>query len=219
MPGARSCPNRGLRPPDRAQCLFDRSWELTTPSALGEHIPRRSAHWRQRPVGGRFCLVTLRQTSRTGHFFRRQVEIPEDLPPNSDLLAPVQICQSPQVKELAPGEVQVWGTGCSYCQLLSNSSVLQVLGSLRQSIWLRPLAGRRGSRRLWVSFLWPHVISAMKVAMLLATSDWALRPDRPDTPAILPAAWYQAQAIAEAWRQRPSPAERCLRWNRTLERR
>ncbi len=54
-------------------------------------------------------------------------------------------------------------------------------------------------RRLWSSYGRMY-ISAMKVAMLLATSDWALRPDRPDAPAIQPAHWYQAQAIAEGWR-------------------
>lgn len=55
-------------------------------------------------------------------------------------------------------------------------------------------------RRLYPSYGRLYV-SAMKVAMLLAVSDWASQPGRETTPCISLDHWYQGQSIAETWRE------------------
>ena len=166
----------------------------TTPSALGEHI-QRSAHW-SNGLWARFCLVTPQADIPDWHFFPRQVEIPEDLAVQLNSLA-FHALPVPQVKELATGEVQVEPPDLLPIDV--DPAVLQAWEAYAKALGYDLLLEGGVDRRLWSSYGRMY-ISAMKVAMLLATSDWALRPDRPDAPAIQPAHWYQAQAIAEGWR-------------------
>jgi hypothetical protein len=166
----------------------------TTPSALGEHI-QRSAHW-SNGLWARFCLVTPQADIPDWHFFPRQVEIPEDLAVQLNSLA-FHALPVPQVKERATGEVQVEPPVLLPIDV--DPAVLQAWEAYAKALGYDLLLDGGVERRLWSSYDRMY-ISAMKVAMLLATSDWALRPDRPDAPAIQPAHWYQAQSIAESWR-------------------
>ena len=167
----------------------------TTPSALGEHI-QRSAHW-SNGLWARFCLVTPQVQIPEWHFFPRQVEIPEDLALQLNSLA-FQALPVPEVKELASGEVQVEPPDLVPIDV--DPDVLQAWEAYAKALGYDLLLEGAVDRRLWSSYGRMY-ISAMKVAMLLATSDWALRSNRPEKPVIQPAHWVQAQSIAEGWRQ------------------
>ena len=83
--------------------------------------------------------------------------------------------------ELAPGVYEAWER---YAKAVGYDLLLE--GCVDPRLW--PSYGRL-------------YIMAMKVAMLLATSDWSAQPKRSQFPVIELAHWYQAQAIAETWRE------------------
>ena len=166
----------------------------TTPSALGEHI-QRSAHW-SNGLWARFCLVTPQAQIPDWHFFPRQVDIPEDLAAQLNALA-FEILPVPQIKELSTGEIQV--VSPALLPVTVEPAVQQAWETYAKALGYDLLLEGGVDRRLWSSYGRLY-ISAMKVAMLLATSDWALCSDRPETPTIQPAHWFQAQSISEAWR-------------------
>ena len=164
----------------------------TTPSALGEHI-QRSAHW-SNGLWARFCLVHPRHTSPTGTSSRLRWRFPKAWPPS---LIPwlftrcqfLRLKSSPLEKFKSPALLPIG----------VDPAVLQAWEAYVKALGYDLLLDGGVDRRLWSSYGRMY-ISAMKVAMLLATSDWALGADRPDKPTIQPAHWFKAQSIAEGWR-------------------
>ena len=167
----------------------------TTPSALGEHLTR-NANW-SNGLWARFCLVTPQSSIPEWHFFPQGVEIPADLAQRLNALA-FGVLPAPQIKELA-GEVQVEPPPAILVEL--TPEVRQAWENYAKALGYDLLLGGNVERRLWPSYGRLY-ISAMKVAILLAVSDWAALPEaeRPKTPTVLPGHWFMAQGIAEGWR-------------------
>lgn len=166
----------------------------TTPGAISEHV-LRSAHWNN-GLWARFALVTPQKTIPDWHFFPDKVEKPEALAGHLRKLA-FKALPKTKVEELA-GEVRV--AMPEAISALISPEVFQAWERYAKAIGYDLLLEGVVDQRLWPSYGRLYV-SAMKVAMLLATSDWALNPNADAVPVIRLAHWWQAQAIAETWRE------------------
>jgi len=165
----------------------------TTPAALAQHL-QRSAHW-SNGLWARFALVSPDQEVPGWQFLPQQIQPPPDLASRLNQLA-FQSLGVPQVQETSDRAmvdalpevtallpVEVYAAWERYARALSYD--LLISGQI--------------DSRLWPSYGRLH-IAAMKVALLLAVSDWNDQGGSPLPLEIGLRHWSQAQAIAESWR-------------------
>lgn len=166
----------------------------TTPSAVSSHI-ERSAHW-SNGLWARFAMITPQKQIPDWRFFPNNIQIPQDLITRLVNLAKKAL-PVPKVKETA-GDVQVETPQAVPVTL--HSDVYAAWEAYAKALGYDMLLQGDIDRRLYPSYGRLY-ISAMKVAMLLAVSDWASRPDREEAPCVSLDHWYQGQSIAEIWRE------------------
>lgn len=166
----------------------------TTPGAINEHV-QRGAHWNN-GLWARFALVTPQKNIPDWHFFPDTVETPKALADHLNKLAFSKLPVT-KVEEVA-GEVRV-----AMPQAISaviSPEVFEAWERYAKAIGYDLLLEGGVDHRLWPSYGRLY-ISAMKVAMLLAVSDWTLQNNPDAAPVIHLSHWWQAQAIAETWRE------------------
>jgi hypothetical protein len=166
----------------------------TTPSALAAHI-QRSANW-SNGLWARFAIVTPRKTIPDWHFFPENITIPDQLAQHLNHLA-FSVLPAPKVEEVA-GEVRAELPAAIPAQLAPG--VYDAWERYAKAVGYDLLLEGGVDQRLWPSYGRLYIM-AMKVAMLLATSDWSAQAERSQFPVIELVHWYQAQAIAETWRE------------------
>jgi hypothetical protein len=166
----------------------------TTPSAVAEHI-QRNAHW-SNGLWARFAMVTPQKDIPDWHFFPTDVKIPPGLSSQLNRLA-FKALPVPNVKETA-GDVQVEPPPA--LQVILDADVYPAWEAYAKGIGYDLLLEGSVDRRLYPSYGRLY-IAAMKVAILLASIDWADQPERGKSPRVRLSHWYQGQAIAETWRE------------------
>jgi hypothetical protein len=166
----------------------------TTPSAVAEHI-QRNAHW-SNGLWARFAMVTPQKDIPDWHFFPTDVKIPPGLSSQLNRLA-FKALPVPNVKETA-GDVQVEPPPA--LQVTLDADVYPAWEAYAKGIGYDMLLEGSVDRRLYPSYGRLY-IAAMKVAILLASIDWADQPERGKSPRVRLSHWYQGQAIAETWRE------------------
>ena len=166
----------------------------TTPSAVAEHI-QRNAHW-SNGLWARFAMVTPQKDIPDWHFFPTDVKIPPGLSSQLNRLA-FKALPVPNVKETA-GDVQVEPPPA--LQVILDADVYPAWEAYAKGIGYDMLLEGSVDRRLYPSYGRLY-IAAMKVAILLASIDWADQPERGKSPRVRLSHWYQGQAIAETWRE------------------
>jgi hypothetical protein len=166
----------------------------TTPSAMAAHI-QRGANW-SNGLWARIAIITPRKPIPDWHFFPENITIPDDLAQHLRHLA-FSVLPIPIVNEVA-GEVRVEPPVAIPAQLAPG--VYEAWERYAKAVGYDLLLDGNVDQRLWPSYGRLYIM-AIKVAMLLATSDWSTQPQRGPFPMIELAHWYQAQAIAETWRE------------------
>jgi len=166
----------------------------TTPSAVSSHI-ERSAHW-SNGLWARFAMITPQKQIPDWRFFPNDIQIPQDLITRLVYLAK-RALPVPKVKETA-GDVQVETPQAVPVTL--QPEVYAAWETYAKALGYDMLLQGDIDRRLYPSYGRLYV-SAMKVAILLAVSDWASCPDREAAPCVSLDHWYQGQSIAETWRE------------------
>ena len=166
----------------------------TTPSAVADHI-QRSAHW-SNGLWARFAMVTPQKQIPDWRFFPNDIQVPKNLVSHLSHLAKKAL-PVPKVRETA-GDVQVEASQALAISL--QPEVYAAWEAYAKALGYDLLLQGDLDRRLYPSYGRLY-ISAMKVAMLLAVSDWSSRPDRERTPCVSLEHWYQGQAVAEIWRE------------------
>ncbi len=180
-----------------------------TPAAVAPHLAN-PANWTN-GFWARFAFVIPRQAEPAWQFFPPLLPTPQPLidhlnhlaftaltpPPDATTVAPTVALRTrllsrlrvppplptpPLPATLAPHVQTAWE---AYAKATSHDFILR--GGLDQ--------------RLWASYGRLHII-AIKIALLLATSDWSAvpAPSRPPAPTVQLAHWYRAQSLAEVWR-------------------
>ncbi len=166
----------------------------TTPSAVASHI-ERGAHW-SNGLWARFAMITPQKQIPDWRFFPNDIQIPKDL-----IIQLVNLAKRalpvPKVKETV-GDVQVETPPAIAVTL--QPEVYAAWEAYAKALGYDMLLQGDIDRRLYPSYGRLYV-SAMKVAMLLATSDWASQADRGADPCVSLDHWYQGQSIAEIWRE------------------
>ncbi len=166
----------------------------TTPSAVAEHI-QRNAHW-SNGLWARFAMVTPQKNIPDWHFFPTNIKIPKELSSQLSCLA-FKALPVPKVRETA-GDVQVEPPPVLPVTL--DVDVYQAWEAYAKALGYDLLLEGSVDRRLYPSYGRLY-IAAMKVAILLASIDWADQPEREKSPRVRLSHWYQGQAIAETWRE------------------
>ncbi len=138
----------------------------TTPSAVSSHI-ERSAHW-SNGLWARFAMITPQKQIPDWRFFPNDIQIPQDLITRLVNLAKKAL-PVPRVKETA-GDVQVETPQAVPVTL--QPEVYAAWEAYAKALGYDMLLQGEIDRRLYPSYGRLYV-SAMKVAMLLAVSDWA----------------------------------------------
>ena len=166
----------------------------TTPSAVAEHI-QRNAHW-SNGLWARFAMITPQKDIPDWHFFPTDVKVPHELSFQLNHLA-FDALPVPKVKETA-GDVQVEPP--SGMPAILDPDVYSAWEAYAKALGYDLLLGGTVDRRLYPSYGRLY-IAAMKVAILLASIDWANQSGREKFPRVRLSHWYQGQAIAETWRE------------------
>jgi hypothetical protein len=165
----------------------------TTPSAVAEHV-QKNAHW-SNGLWARFAMITPQKSIPDWHFFPTNVKIPIDLARTLNHLA-FKALPVPKVKETA-GDVQVDPPAA--IQIILEPDVYPAWEAYAKALGYDLLLEGSIDRRLYPSYGRLY-IAAMKVAILLASIDWADTREPEKSPRVRLSHWYQGQAIAETWR-------------------
>jgi hypothetical protein len=159
----------------------------TTPSAMRSHLNNRS-HWGN-GLFARFIFVTPdRPPQRI--FYPSEIEIPAGLTTPLRILALERL---PLPREVLPGEIQL--PEAIRAQL--EPGVWQYWDAYHDGIW-GLITQRAIPEKFYANYGRFHTI-AMKIALQLATADWAMAA--PDEPLMVTLRhWARAQTITEEFR-------------------